>query len=420
MTDSTATYANMLNYANLIGSATKAPVLVTSYYDYWAGRMKDYLIGLDRDLWRSVNEGPHTDIAGRFVVPDGEEAVVLNAADLRKIENDERAMRELRSGLGPDVSHHIADAKSAKEMWDNLKLRFGGDKILHTSKVQEILADFGNFKQEENESLEACYERLSNMIYTLDKYGETRSQQEINIKFLYSLRKEWRPIMLMVKSYENIEKYKLAALYNLLKSHEPDVVGRRSEMVSSGSLALMSKEEQDSSDEDVAAYMVDDNGDTVALYAANNRRFKKPFFKNNSGKPFVKNFNKTNFNFKPKPEMITPKEDSSKSTTPKPTEKVTSESIKEKTEVKKITGDSGYDCNYCHGKNHFAKDCMLRKQNEKKPQVKDEAYYARKLEEARVKTKDLALMAADDRQGSYQVWSSDSDDEEVRKPSHSE
>ncbi|KAI3507628.1 hypothetical protein L1887_22617 [Cichorium endivia] len=419
MTDSTATYANMLNYANLIGSATKAPVLVTSYYDYWAGRMKDYLIGLDRDLWRSVNEGPHTDIAGRFVVPDGEEAVVLNAADLRKIENDERAMRELRSGLGPDVSHHIADAKSAKEMWDNLKLRFGGDKILHTSKVQEILADFGNFKQEENESLEACYERLSNMIYTLDKYGETRSQQEINIKFLYSLRKEWRPIMLMVKTYENIEKYKLAALYNLLKSHEPDVVGRRSEMVSSGSLALMSKEEQDPSDEDVAAYMVDDNGDTVALYAANNRRFKKPFFKNNSGKPFVKNFNKTNFNSKPKPEMITPNEDSSKSTTPKPSEKVTSESIKEKTEVKKITGDSGYDCNYCHGKNHFAKDCMLRKQNEKKPQVKDEAYYARKLEEARVKTKDLALMAADDRQGSYQVWSSDSDDEEVRKPSHS-
>ncbi|KAI3493455.1 hypothetical protein L1887_41847 [Cichorium endivia] len=337
MTDSTAIYANMLNYANLIGSATKALVLVTSYYDYWAGRMKDYLIGLDKDLWRSVSEGPHTDIAGRFVVPDGEEAVVLNAADLKKIENDERAMRELRSGLGPDVSHHIADAKSAKEMWDNLELRFGGDKILHTSKVQEILADFGNFKQEENESLEACYKRLSNMIYTLDKYGETRSQQEINIKFLYSLRKEWRPIMLMVKSYENIEKYKLAALYNLLKSHEPDVVGRRSEMVSSGSLALVSKEEQDSSDEDIAAYVVDDNGDTVALYAANNRRFKKPFFKNNSGKPFVKNFNKPNFNSKPKPEIFTPKDESSKLTTPKPPEKLTSESIKEKTEEKKVS-----------------------------------------------------------------------------------
>ncbi|KAI3791004.1 hypothetical protein L2E82_04512 [Cichorium intybus] len=328
-------------------------------------------------------------------------------------------MHELRSGLGPDVSHHIADAKSAKEMWDNLELRFGGDKILHTSKVQEILADFGNFKQEENESLEACYERLSNMIYTLDKYGETRSQQEINIKFLYSLRKEWRPIMLMVKSYENIEKYKLAALYNLLKSHKPDVVGRRSEMASSGPLALVSKEEEESSDEDVAAYMVDDNGDTVALYAANNRRFKKPFFKNNFGKPFVKNFNKSNFNSKHKLEIYTPKEDNLKLSTLKPSEKRASELSKEKSEEKKISGDSGYDCNYCHGKNHFAKDCMLRKQNEKKPQVKDEAYYTRKMEEVRVRTKDLALMAADDRQGSYQVWSSDSDDDEVRKPSYS-
>ncbi|KAI3767811.1 hypothetical protein L2E82_18230 [Cichorium intybus] len=392
MTDSTATYANMLNYANLIGSATKAHVLVTSYYDYWAGRMKDYLIGLDKDLWRSVTDGPHTDIVGRFVVPDGEEAVVLNAADLKKLENDERAMRELRSGLGPDVSHHIADAKSAKEM---------------------------NFKQEENESLEVCYERFSNMIYTLDKYGETRSQHEINIKFLYSIRKEWRPIMLMVKSYENIEKYKLAALYNLLKSHEPDVVGRRSEMAGSGPLALVSKEDEETSDEDIAAYMVDDNGETVALYAANNRRFKKPFLKNNSGKPFVKSFNKSNFNSKPKLEMLTPKDENLKSSTPKPSEKQASESSKEKVEEKKVSSDSGYDCNYCHRKNHFTKDCMLRKQNEKKPQVKDETYYARKMKEVRVRTKDLALMAADDHQGSYQVWSSDSDDDEVRKPTHS-
>ncbi|KAI3510699.1 hypothetical protein L1887_17832 [Cichorium endivia] len=225
--------------------------------------------------------------------------------------------------------------------------------------------------------------------------------------------------MLMVKSYENIEKYKLAALYNLLKSHEPDVVGRRTELAGCGPLALVSKDDDETSDEDIVAYMVDDNGETVALYAANNRRFKKPFFENNSGKPFIKTFNKPNFNSKPKPEIFTPKDDNLKSPAPKPSENQTSESSKEKMEGKRISDDSGYDWNYCHGKNHFAKDCMLRKQNEKKPQVNDEAYYTRKMEEVRVKTKDLALVAADDRQGSYQVWSSDSDDDEVRKPSHS-
>lgn len=62
---------------------------------------------------------------------------------------------------------------------------------------------------------------------------------------------------------------------------------------------------------------------------------------------------------------------------------------------------------------------MLRKKNEKQTQVKDETYYARKMDEVRAKTKDLALMACDVYLGTYQVWSLDSDDEEVRKSSHS-
>lgn len=38
---------------------------------------------------------------------------------------------------------------------------------------------------------------------------------------------------------------------------------------------------------------------------------------------------------------------------------------------KKASNDSGYDCHYCKGKNHFAKDCMLRKKDEKKEKVND-------------------------------------------------
>ncbi|KAI3499778.1 hypothetical protein L1887_35588 [Cichorium endivia] len=76
----------------------------------------------------------------------------------------------------------------------------------------------------------------------------------------------------------------------------------------------------------------------------------------------------------------------------------------------KVSGDSGYDCNYCHVKNHFSKDCMLRKKNEKKPQMKDEAYYAMKLNEVKEKTKDLSLMASVGSHGTYQDTSDDDDD----------
>ena len=51
----------------------------------------------------------------------------------------------------------------------------------------------------------------------------------------------------------------------------------------------------------------------------------------------------------------------------------------------KLVGDLGYDYNYCHGKNYLAKECMLRRLNEKKEGEDDEAYFMRKLEEIRRK-----------------------------------
>ena len=57
----------------------------------------------------------------------------------------------------------------------------------------------------------------------------------------------------------------------------------------------------------------------------------------------------------------------------------------EEKKEKKLIGDSGYDCNYCHDKNHLAKEYMLRWLNEKKEGEDDEAYYLRKLEDIKKK-----------------------------------
>ena len=40
----------------------------------------------------------------------------------------------------------------------------------------------------------------------------------------------------------------------------------------------------------------------------------------------------------------------------------------------KLKGDPNYDCNYYNGSNHLAKDCKLRKKEEKKERVKYDAY----------------------------------------------
>ena len=89
-------------------------------------------------------------------------------------------------------------------------------------------------------------------------------------------------------------------------------------------------------------------------------------------------------------------------------------------------GDSGYDCNYCHDKNRLAKECMLRRMNEKKDEEDEEAYYLIKLEEIKKKKNvdhsnpAFIMQEDDDEFGRVEVWSTDSEDEEVRRPAHGE
>ena len=92
----------------------------------------------------------------------------------------------------------------------------------------------------------------------------------------------------------------------------------------------------------------------------------------------------------------------------------------------KLVSDSKYDCNYYHGKNHLAKECMLRRLNEKKDGEDDETYHMRKLEEIKKKkTVDNSMHAlivqehdAQNEFGGVQIWSTDSEYEQVRKPTH--
>lgn len=90
---------------------------------------------------------------------------------------------------------------------------------------------------------------------------------------------------------------------------------------------------------------------------------------------------------------------------------------------KKLLGDSGYGYNYIHGKNHFSKEGMLRKMNEKKEKSKDKAYYTENIEDlckSKPTWKALTIAEYDSDDGQVEVWSIDSEDENVRMPTHGE
>ena len=52
-------HANSIHIANSLGAPNKAPILVAEEYAHWPILMKSYLKGKDKEIWRSIEKGPH-------------------------------------------------------------------------------------------------------------------------------------------------------------------------------------------------------------------------------------------------------------------------------------------------------------------------------------------------------------------------
>ncbi|XP_052622916.1 uncharacterized protein LOC128128126 [Lactuca sativa] len=212
--------------------------------------------------------------------------------------------------------------------------------------------------------------------------------------FMNELRLEWMAVVSTVKAHEQFKSYSLAKVVGILKSHESEVTKEEKVVSDMGSLALISKgkcfaEEEEESD--VSEY--DLTSEEYAMMVTNPKKFARRKFPINKNQDWQGSYSSE----KAKDEA-----------------KIISQKNEDKKESK-LAGDSGYDCNYCHDMNQFAKDYMLRKLAEKRDGEDDEAYYMRKLEEIKNKK---TTNSAKDEFGGVEVWSTDSEDEEVRKPTH--
>ncbi|KAL4563966.1 hypothetical protein LXL04_028015 [Taraxacum kok-saghyz] len=145
----------LFNLANSIGSSYKVPTLFPNEYELWALHMEDYLLGLENGylIWKSVSEGPHTfsatDEAKEIWVETSEQYEVLKSTpgitiskeNRERIELDLKAKRELRFALPSNVFRLVRNCKTAHEIWEKLKVMYGGNekqlKSQQTAALQE-------------------------------------------------------------------------------------------------------------------------------------------------------------------------------------------------------------------------------------------------------------------------------------------
>ncbi|GJW62257.1 ribonuclease H-like domain-containing protein [Tanacetum coccineum] len=177
-------------------STIKLPILKKGEYDIWAIKMEHYLAHTDYPIWEIVAR-----------------------------ERERKARTTLLMALPEDHFAKFHKMTDAKEMWDAIKSRFGGND--ESKKMQKYILKqlFEGFSVSNIEGLHKGYDRFQSLLSQLEIHGSGVSTEDANKKFLRSLPSTWSQVSLIMRTKPRVDSLSFDDLYNNLRVFESDIKG---------------------------------------------------------------------------------------------------------------------------------------------------------------------------------------------------
>ncbi|GJY68542.1 hypothetical protein Tco_0471524 [Tanacetum coccineum] len=159
-------------------STIKLPILKKGEYDIWAMKMEHYLGHTDYPIWEVIQNGNG--------LREKEKRTTL----LMSIPEDHLAK-----------FHKMTDAK---EMWEAIKSRFGGND--ESKKMQKYILkqQFESFSVSNSEGLHNGYDRFQSLLSQLEIHGAGVSTEDANQKFLRVFESEVKGSTASSSSTQNV------------------------------------------------------------------------------------------------------------------------------------------------------------------------------------------------------------------------
>ncbi|GJT15227.1 ribonuclease H-like domain-containing protein, partial [Tanacetum coccineum] len=174
-------------------STIKLPILKKGEYDMWAMKMEHYLAHTHYPIWKVIQNG------------NGPVSITTDTQEdhLAKF-------------------HKMTDAK---EIWEAIKSRFGGND--ESKKMQKYILkqQFEGFSVSNSEGLHKGYDRFQSLLSQLEIHGAGVSTEDANQKFLRSLPSAWSQVSLIMRTKPGVDNLSFDDLYNNLRVFENDVQG---------------------------------------------------------------------------------------------------------------------------------------------------------------------------------------------------
>ncbi|KAJ9555500.1 hypothetical protein OSB04_010114 [Centaurea solstitialis] len=179
-----------------IGSDTRPPVLFHGDFSQWKSRFLDFVAKqpLHKQVMESLRNGPV------------------------------KYYTEIPASLPNEIYANIDCNDTGKAMWDEIRSLMHGTEKGIQMKRTNLLTKFATFKGREGELLEDTYHRFCTMINELRKNNLKKSQLDINIQFINSLRSEWRRFTSNIQQNRNLEDLDIHELFELLNHNQDEVL----------------------------------------------------------------------------------------------------------------------------------------------------------------------------------------------------
>ncbi|GJU71955.1 ribonuclease H-like domain-containing protein [Tanacetum coccineum] len=141
--------------------------------------------------------------------------------------------------------HKMTDAK---EMWDAIKSRFGGND--ESKKMQKYILkqQFEGFSVSNTEGLHKGYDRFQSLLSQLEIHGAGVSTEDANQKFLRSLPSAWSQVSLIMRTKPGVDSLSFDDLYNNLRVFESDIKGSTASSSSPQNVAFVTENTRSTND----------------------------------------------------------------------------------------------------------------------------------------------------------------------------
>ncbi|GKB34894.1 hypothetical protein Tco_0879836 [Tanacetum coccineum] len=237
-------------------STIKLPILKKGEYDIWAMKMEHYLSHTDYPIWEVIQKGNglvsvSTDTNGVIkVLPP------KTAEEILARERERKARTTLLMALPEDHLAKFHKMTDAKEMWDAIKSRFGGND--ESKKMQKYILkqQFEGFSVSNSEGLHKGYDRFQSLLSQLEIHGAGVYTEDANQKFLRSLPSSWSQVSLVMRTKPGVDSLSFDDLYNNLRVFKSDIKGSTGSSSSAQNVAFVSSESTSNTNDVSTAYGV--------------------------------------------------------------------------------------------------------------------------------------------------------------------